>query len=148
MILAVASVTLALWAPLQLPPIPPLPPLPVPIPPLPPPPVCLEPPLPPLCLPPEPPPPGDDPPRLADELELRREGKYVLLSWRPATDDRGVWGYRLYRDGNYLGRRTAHVRHVRLSLPCGSHSFRVEAVDTAEQTASRSVRVVRRCKSD
>jgi hypothetical protein len=131
-------------APAQLPPLPPLPPLPIP--PLPPPPAaCLIPPLPPICLPPEPIPPSDDPPRL-EELELRRDGaKHVVLTWPAATDDVGVWGYRLYRDGNYIARFPADRRRARLLLPCGAHSYRVEAVDTVEQTASRSRRVVRRC---
>lgn len=142
--MAVASVMAAfVIGQLPLPPLPPPPPLP-PLPP--PPPACLEPPLPPLCLPNPPAPPGDDPPRLPDSVTAKREGKYVMLTWKPATDDRDVWGYRLYRDGNLVARKPETVHHAKLSLPCGRHGFRVEAVDTVQQTASRSAWARRPCR--
>ena len=139
--LPVATAALALLAPVQLPlpvPLPTLPPLP------PPPPLCLEPPLPPICIT-EPPPPGDDPPKLPDAVTVTREGKEIVLRWKAATDDVGVWGYRIYRDGNLIQRKAKTARRAIVRFPCGKHSFRVEAVDTVEQTASRSVHVRRPC---
>lgn len=125
--------------------LPPPPPLPLPpLPPLPPPPCLIQP-----CLPPPPlpiPPPGDDPPILVGKLTLTRDGKkYVIAKWPPATDDVGVWGYRIYRDGNVVARKPADVHRARLLLPCGAHRYRVEAVDTVEQVASLSRRVTRTC---
>jgi len=153
--IAVLAVALAL-APAQLPPPPialpcvplvdPGCPLPNPLPPPPPPPdACLPLPLPPICLPPMPPPKGDDPPKLPDELAASKGGGYVVLTWKPATDDVGVWGYRIYRDGNLVARKAAGATRVRLRLPCGRHSFRVEVVDSTEQTASRSLTARRVC---
>jgi len=125
---------------LQLPPID-LPPLPVP--PLPPPP-CI-PLIDPGCVPPVPAPPGDDPPVFPDTLTATKDDGYIVLRWKPARDDITLAGYRFYRDGDYIGRRGPTITHVRLRLPCGRHRFRVEAVDSADQPASRGVTIRRRC---
>lgn len=132
MILATVAAVLAL-APTQLPPAQ-LPPLP-----------CLPQPLPPVCLPGLPPT-GDDPPRFEGEFALEPVGGgRVVATWPAASDDGGLAGYRLYRDGNYLGSRGPGATRARLRLPCGWHRYRVEAVDTSGQTASLSARVLRRC---
>jgi hypothetical protein len=138
--LAVTVVALAL-TPSQLPPI--LPPPPIPLPP--PPDLCLVPPLPPICLPPEPIPPSDDPPSFQGELSAARKGRYVRLRWPLARDDVALAGYRIFRDGIYLGRRGPLVLTVRLVIPCGRHRYRIEAVDSAGQTASLVVHSRRRC---
>jgi hypothetical protein len=137
---AAAAAVLAL-APLQL--LPPLPPLPLPpLPPLP----CV-PLVDPDCpvVPGPPPPPGDDPPRLRGPVAASKADGWIAITWRPATDDRQLWGYRLYRDGNIVARRGAEATAARLRLPCGRHRYRVEAVDSAEQTDSRSLVARRRC---
>jgi hypothetical protein len=141
--LAVVAVVLALTPAQLLPPLPPLPPPPIPLPP--PPELCLLPPLPPICLPPEPVPPSDDPPIFEGKLTAERKSRYVRLRWPLARDDVGLAGYRIYRDGNYLGRRGPLVLTVRLVIPCGSHRYRIEAVDSAGQTASLVVHSRRRC---
>jgi hypothetical protein len=79
-------------------------------------------------------------------VKVAKSGKYVTLDWPPGRDDILVWGYLIYRDGNVIARKPADVTKAKLVLPCGRHSYRVEVVDSAEQTASRSVRVSRPCQ--
>lgn len=125
--------------PAQLPPLPPVsPPL-----------TCLPYPFEPVCPPPIPPAPDDDPPRLPAALELERVSvfsKRVTISWQPALDDVGVSGYRIFRDGELLGKRGPGAVTVTIRLSCGTHTLRVEAVDLAGQTDSHSITVRRRCR--
>jgi hypothetical protein len=74
-----------------------------------------------------------------------RSQKKVTLTWALVSDDRGIWGYRLFRDGRYLKARPAKTQAVTLYLPCGQHTYRVEVVDTANQGASQRIVVRRRC---
>jgi len=129
-------------APAQLPPTddlgPQLPPLP-----------CLPDPIPILPCDPVPPPlPGDEPPKLAHPrvLPRARSSSRIVIVWTPATDDVGIAGYRLWRDGRLLGERGRRVTRASLAMPCGRHAFRLEAVDLAGQTDERRLRARRVCR--
>lgn len=140
--IAVLLVLLVLLTPAQLidPPVDPcVVPLPVPL-------ICPPPPPPPPPgEPPPPPPPSDAPPVFNKPLEVVKRTAKVVLEWQRATDDEGMWGYRLFRDGRYLGSRKRTTLRATLKLPCGWHRYRVQAVDLAAQVASVSARVRRAC---
>lgn len=92
------------------------------------------------------PPPPDQPPVFTGNLRIvARTTSTVTIAWDAATDDNGISGYRLYRDGVYLAKAGPLARQARFSLPCGSHLFRVEAVDTTGQGTGHSISVSRAC---
>jgi glucose/arabinose dehydrogenase len=65
----------------------------------------------------------------------------VDLSWTASTDDRGVAGYRIYRDETQVGTSaTASFRDGGLA-PSTTYSYRVAAVDTAGNLSPRSTAV-------
>lgn len=65
----------------------------------------------------------------------------VSLSWNPATDDTGVSGYDVYRDGVKAG-STASASFTDTSLAASStHSYTVRARDAAGNTSAASAAV-------
>lgn len=73
----------------------------------------------------------------ATEVESSR----IALSWSPSTDDAGVAGYKIYRDGSYLA-TAGSTSYADSGLPAGAtHSYYVTAVDAAnnESTPSNTV---------
>ena len=61
----------------------------------------------------------------------------VSLSWTASTDNTGVAGYRVYRDGA-LSVSTAATTHTVSGLACAtSYAFAVEAYDAAANTSTR-----------
>jgi chitodextrinase len=62
----------------------------------------------------------------------------ATLSWTAATDNAGVTGYRVYRDGTALG-TTASTSYAVTGLTCGTTSqLGVEAYDGAGNTSGRA----------
>jgi Fibronectin type III domain len=60
------------------------------------------------------------------------------LSWSPATDDTGVAGYNVYRDGSLVG-STATTGFVVDGLSCGTtYAFAVEAYDAAGNVSGQA----------
>ena len=100
------------------------------------------------CPPPPLPVPGDDPPKLPTAPVPSWEvgtASTVVLKWEAATDDKGIAGYRIYRDGKLRGLAGKKAVSVKIAMPCGRHSFKIEAVDTAGQRSSKACVVRRRC---
>jgi len=74
-----------------------------------------------------------------------RPGPSVRLRWTPSTDEVGVVGYRIYRDGALVGTtaRTAYRDRAGL-LPGTDHTYEVSAYDAAGNESGRSAaRVVK-----
>ena len=67
-------------------------------------------------------------------------GKSITLSWDASTDDTGVKGYRLYRDGALVFHDTAQKRSYRDTDVEQNRIYRyqVEAYDTFDQVSERS----------
>jgi hypothetical protein len=70
----------------------------------------------------------------------------VTIEWKGATDDNGIVGYRLYRDGKLRATTGKNARRAQFQMPCGRHLFGVEAVDTAGQRTKKSIVLVRHCQ--
>ncbi len=74
----------------------------------------------------------------ADLALVSRTNTSVDLSWSASTDNLGVAGYNVYRDGTLVSSPTAHSATVS-GLTCGtSYVFAVEAFDVAGNVSSRS----------
>ncbi len=85
-----------------------------------------------------PPSPGGDtaPPSAPSDLTATIQGASVVLSWNAATDNVGVAGYRVLRDGAVLASLAASARSFTdASASAGSHSYAVEAFDAAGNSA-------------
>ncbi|MDQ1631609.1 MAG: large repetitive protein [Frankiaceae bacterium] len=66
----------------------------------------------------------------------------VDLSWTAASDDVGVAGYRLYRDGAEIANFSASASSFRdVNVVPGNHSYTVDAVDAAGNRSARSAPV-------
>jgi hypothetical protein len=71
----------------------------------------------------------------------------VTLRWKAATDEEGIAGYRLYRDGKLRAIAGKRARQATFQMPCGRHIFAIEAVDTKGQRSERrSIVLRRRCQ--
>lgn len=62
----------------------------------------------------------------------------VVLNWNAATDNRGVTGYRVYRDGSLVASTTSLTHTVTGLTPGTSYTFGVEAFDGAGNTSALS----------
>nr|BFE57554.1 hypothetical protein GCM10020063_020800 [Dactylosporangium thailandense] len=86
---------------------------------------------------------GDCTPPTAPTLSAGAvSGQSVPLSWAGATDNVGVTGYRLYRDGTLLA-SPAGTTYTDTNVPAGTHSYTVTARDAAgyDSPASNTVNV-------
>jgi hypothetical protein len=61
----------------------------------------------------------------------------VTLTWTAATDDRGVTGYLVYRNGSYQGFTTS-TTFTGSGLTPGSYAFEVRAVDAAGNRSDKT----------
>jgi hypothetical protein len=64
---------------------------------------------------------------------------HVTLSWPPASDDVGVAGYRIFRDGSLVQTTTATSWSDAAVTAGATYSYRVEAYDAAGNTASSAI---------
>jgi chitodextrinase len=83
--------------------------------------------------PPPPPPPADtQPPAAPQNLRVTNATtSSVTFAWNASTDDTGVTGYGLYRDGSLTGSTTSTTTTIN-GLPCGHRfTFGVNASDAA-----------------
>ena len=90
--------------------------------------------------PPPPPPPGDTtaPSAPQNVRPTNATTSSVTFAWNASTDDVGVAGYGLYRDGSLTGNTTATTVTYN-GLPCGrSFTFGVNAYDAAQNRSSIS----------
>lgn len=110
-----------------------------------PPPPCLPVPIPsPIPCTPPPPLPIDAIPRIGHVKVVRPVPRLAEITWR-ASDDKGLSGFRVYRDGKLIGSRGPKARSVRVFVPCGKHEFWVQAVDTSNQGSAVRLTVRRKC---
>jgi acid phosphatase type 7 len=65
-------------------------------------------------------------------------GGQVDLSWTASTDDVGVGGYRIYRDGTQIGSTTGTVYSDTTAVPNSTYSYYVVAFDTSNNTSQPS----------
>jgi chitodextrinase len=64
----------------------------------------------------------------------------VSMSWTASTDNVGVTGYNVYRNGTLVGSTTTLLSYSVGSLACGtSYEFGVEARDAANNTSARKL---------
>lgn len=61
----------------------------------------------------------------------------IELSWNAATDNQGVAGYFVYRDGNSLGKALSPKFIDTLVSPSTTHVYRIEAFDAAGNVSAR-----------
>ncbi|MFI5916015.1 DUF4832 domain-containing protein [Dactylosporangium sp. NPDC051541] len=73
---------------------------------------------------------GDCTPPTAPTLTGSLSGTTASLAWSGATDNVGVTGYRLYRDGALLA-APAGTTYTDSNVPAGTHSYTVTARDAA-----------------
>ena len=66
------------------------------------------------------------------------KGRKVRVSWSPATDNVGIAGYRVYRDGNLVGSLASSTLTFTDSPGRGSHAYTVRAFDAAGNTGPSS----------
>ncbi|MEE9494398.1 MAG: Calx-beta domain-containing protein [Gammaproteobacteria bacterium] len=63
----------------------------------------------------------------------------LRVSWEASTDDKGVAGYNVYRDGN-LAATTPHLSFIDTGLVAGTqYSYEVEAIDSRQHVSAKSV---------
>ncbi|MEY4071027.1 MAG: hypothetical protein RL721_1641, partial [Candidatus Eisenbacteria bacterium] len=63
----------------------------------------------------------------------------IAISWSPSTDNVGVAGYRVYRDGvAYADLPATDTTYTDLALTLGSHVYAVDAVDVAGNRSAPS----------
>jgi hypothetical protein len=65
----------------------------------------------------------------------------ILVAWRAASDDHGIYLYLVFRDGRFLADKPPSARRHRFRLVCGRHAYRVEAIDRYGQAAGRKLTV-------
>jgi chitodextrinase len=64
----------------------------------------------------------------------------VSMSWSASTDNVGVTGYNVYRNGTFVGSTTTQLSYTVGSLACGSsYEFAVEARDAANNKSARKL---------
>jgi chitodextrinase len=84
--------------------------------------------------PPPPPPPPDTTPPLAPPsvTAVPQSSSAIALTWAAASDDVGVTGYRVYRDGTQVGTTTTGLSFTDTGLaPATTYTYVVRAVDAA-----------------
>jgi fibronectin type 3 domain-containing protein len=64
--------------------------------------------------------------------------RQVSLSWQPSTDNVGVTGYRVYRDGGLLTSLGTVTSYTDTGVAPGSHVYSVQAVDAAGNLSAPS----------
>jgi chitodextrinase len=63
----------------------------------------------------------------------------VALSWQPSTDNVGVTGYRIYRNGSQVGSVLGNLTtFTHTGLAAGTYSYTVRAVDAAGNLSDAS----------
>ncbi|GAB3355425.1 hypothetical protein GCM10027452_23020 [Micromonospora halotolerans] len=76
--------------------------------------------------------PDGNPPTVPTDLQATAAGpNRVELSWVPATDDSGVAGYQVYRDGTAIATTTGQTFTDTTALSETSYSYTVSAFDAA-----------------
>lgn len=72
----------------------------------------------------------------------------VALSWQPSTDDVGVAGYRVYRNGSLIGSSATTTFTDATAAPATSYAYTVSATDAAGNASAQSPSVTVRTPAD
>jgi hypothetical protein len=79
------------------------------------------------------------PPSTPTNLQAGVAGAQAALTWAPSTDNAGVAGYRIYRNGTAIGTTTS-TSYTATGLTSGtSYSFSVAAYDATGNSSARSI---------
>jgi hypothetical protein len=89
------------------------------------------------------PPPADAPPTAPTALAVTPASSLVTLTWTASTDDKRVTGYNVYLDGTLRATVTG-TSYAYSTLVWGTHTLKVEAVDSAGQKKSTSLLITSR----
>ena len=81
--------------------------------------------------------PDTTPPSVPEGLAASVAGSTVTLGWTASTDDRGVTGYLVYRNGAYRG-WTGTTGFVDQGVPDGTWSYEVRAQDAAGNRSGKT----------
>jgi hypothetical protein len=74
----------------------------------------------------------DTPPSVPSKNPVARSSHGVTtITWGPSTDNVGVVGYRVVRDGTFLANVTSGTMYVDSKAPAGSHQWSIAAYDAA-----------------
>src|SRR5919107_1635835 len=66
-------------------------------------------------------------------------GKDVVIGWQPATDNIGVTGYGIYRDGTKIAQVDGTTLSYKdVNLTPGTYKYKVDAVDSANNRSDRA----------
>ena len=78
-------------------------------------------------------------PSIPTNLSTASISSYAInLSWSASTDNVGVAGYKIYRDGNQIG-TSASISYTDNNLwPSTSYSYNIAAYDTADNTSDQT----------
>jgi hypothetical protein len=89
-----------------------------------------------------PPPPDTEPPSVPQNLTATAgKGRKVLLAWHPSSDNVGVAGYRIFRDGRFLATVQSPGYTDTLGAKVSSATYAVVAFDVAGNTSAPAVTV-------
>ena len=81
------------------------------------------------------------PPSVPAGLQANAGGGVAVLAWAPSTDNAGVAGYRIYRNGTAIGTTTG-TSYTATGLTSGtSYSFSVAAYDATGNSSARGASV-------
>ncbi|MEE9342419.1 MAG: Calx-beta domain-containing protein [Gammaproteobacteria bacterium] len=82
----------------------------------------------------------DTPPTVPKNISAAAVNATELrVTWEASSDDKGVAGYNVYRDGN-LAATTPHLSFTDAGLVAGTqYSYEVEAIDSRQHVSARSV---------
>ncbi len=93
-------------------------------------------------------PPADTPPTAPTGLKGTAATTSVALSWTAATDDKGISGYDVYKDGAKVATVTGTSATVSGLAPSTEYKFKVQATDTKPQTGPFSTEITVKTLAD
>jgi chitodextrinase len=76
-------------------------------------------------------------PSVPTGLTAEVNGSSVILTWSPSTDNRGVTGYAVFRNGAYIGWATG-TTFANVDVPAGTYNYTLRAFDAANNRSDRS----------
>jgi fibronectin type 3 domain-containing protein len=65
----------------------------------------------------------------------------VKVAWKPSADDRGLKGYKIYRNGEYLKTTTETAMTDTGLTPKTKYCYKMSAIDAAENESAQSTDV-------
>ncbi|MDE6435153.1 MAG: hypothetical protein K2L07_13095 [Lachnospiraceae bacterium] len=91
----------------------------------------------------------EEPPSVPQKLTCKSSGYYyVSLSWEESSDNTELKEYRIYRNGEYIG-KSQSTYYVDKSLPCDKvYEYCVTAVDTYKNESEYSKKITAGTKAD